>query len=111
MPETMENEPVSSEKKEAVPSEKKDAVPSAEERADRIQHFWDVPFGITVQLGEREMTIREVLKLHVGSVISLSKSAGENVDILINDRLIAFGEVMELEGSTGIRITELNISD
>ena len=94
MPESMENEPVSN-----------------KEVTEELQYFWDVPFGITVQLGTRRMKIRDILRLQVGSVISLSKSAGENVDILINGRAVAFGEVMELEGSTGIRITELNSAD
>ncbi|MDR0311627.1 MAG: flagellar motor switch protein FliN [Acidobacteriota bacterium] len=94
MPESMENEPVSYEK-----------------ASEELQFFGDVPFGITVQLGERRMNIGDILQLQIGSVISLSKSAGENVDVLINGRLVAFGEVMELEGSTGIRITELNFSE
>jgi len=94
MPEATENAPVSYEKV-----------------AEELQYFGDVPFGITVQLGERSMKIRDILQLQLGSVISLSKSAGENVDILINERIVAFGEVMELEGSTGIRITELNVTD
>jgi flagellar motor switch protein FliN/FliY len=54
------------------------------------------------------MKIREILQLQLSSIIELPKSAGENVDVLINDRLIAFGEVLELEGSTGIRLTDLN---
>lgn len=94
MSEPMENEPV-----------------SFEAANEDLQFFGDVPFGITVQLGERRMKIGDILQLQVGSVISLSKSAGENVDVLINGRLVAFGEVMELEGSTGIRISELNFSD
>jgi flagellar motor switch protein FliN/FliY len=71
----------------------------------------DVPLGVVVQLGECRMKIREILQLQTGSVITLPKSAGENVDILINGRALAFGEVVRLEGSTGIRITELNTSD
>jgi flagellar motor switch protein FliN/FliY len=94
-----------------MPESMKDGPVSYEEAAEELQYFWDVPFGITVQLGDRHMKIRDILQLHVGSVISLSKSAGENVDILINGRIVAFGEVMELEGSTGIRITELNVSE
>ena len=78
---------------------------------DDMQYFWDVPVGVIVQLGERCMKIREILQLQVGSVISLTKSAGENVDIMINGRVVAFGEVMQLEGSTGIRITELNVQE
>jgi len=100
MPESMENESVSS-----------PPVFSYEEAVEELQYFGDVPLGITVQLDERRMKIRDILQLQAGSVISLPKSAGENVDILINGRTMAFGEVVRLEGSTGIRITELNVLD
>jgi flagellar motor switch protein FliN/FliY len=73
-----------------------------------MQHFLDVPIKITIQLASCKMKIREILQLQLSSIIELPKSAGENVDVLINDRLIAFGEVLELEGSTGIRLTDLN---
>jgi len=99
MPESMENEPVAN------------ASVSYDESAGELQCFGDLPLGITIQLDERRMKIRDILQLHAGSVISLPKSAGENVDILINGKAIAFGEVVRLEGSTGIRITELNVPD
>jgi len=99
MPESMENEPVSN---ESV---------SYEEASEEIQYFGDLTLGITIQLAERSMKIRDILKLQTGSVITLPKSAGENVDILINGQTVAFGEVVRLEGSTGIRITELNVPD
>ena len=94
MPEPMENGSVSN-----------------EEATGELQHFWDVPLGIDVQIGECRMKIRDILHLQTGSIITLPKSAGENVDILINGRVVAFGEVVRLEGSTGIRITELNVLD
>ena len=78
---------------------------------EELQYFGDVMLGITVQLDERRMKIRDILQLQAGSVITLPKSAGENVDVLINGRPVAFGEVVRLEGSTGIRITELNVLD
>ena len=78
---------------------------------EELQYFGDVTLGITVQLDERSMKIRDILQLQAGSVITLPKSAGENVDILINGCPVAFGEVVRLEGSTGIRITELNVLD
>jgi len=84
---------------------------SYEGTTEELQYFGDIPLRITVQLDERRMKIRDILQLQAGSVISLPKSAGENVDILINGRTVAFGEVVRLEGSTGIRITELNVLD
>lgn len=93
MSEAPENEPLS----------------SYEKAIEELQYLMDVPMKITVQLGERRMKVRDILQLQASSVIDLPKSAGENVDILINGKLVAFGEVMELESSTGIRITDLNI--
>ena len=107
MPETNETT-----EKKPVPAEgAEDAEVEELATAEDFQYLWDVPVGVTVQLGERRMQIRDILQLRVGSVIGLTKSAGENVDIMINGRIVAFGEVMQLEGSTGIRITELNVHD
>lgn len=88
----------------------KGSVFSYEKVVEELKYFMDVPLKITVQLGERRMKVRDILQLQSDSIIELPKSAGENVDILINGKLVAFGEVMELEGSTGIRITDLNTS-
>jgi flagellar motor switch protein FliN len=83
-------------------------IQNFEKKIDEMQHFLDVPIKITIQLASCKMKIREILQLQLSSIIELPKSAGENVEVLINDRLIAFGEVLELEGSTGIRLTDLN---
>jgi flagellar motor switch protein FliN len=80
----------------------------SEKALEELHHFLDVPMNITIQLANRTMKVRDILQLQPSSIVDLPKSAGENVDILINERLIAFGEVMELEGSTGIRLTDLN---
>jgi flagellar motor switch protein FliN/FliY len=80
----------------------------SERMMEDLRHFQDVPMKITVQLANRSMKVRDILQLQPNSIVDLPKSAGENVDILVNERLIAFGEVMELEGSTGIRLTDLN---
>jgi flagellar motor switch protein FliN/FliY len=79
-----------------------------EKMAEEIRHFLDVPMNVSIQLGQRNMKIRNILQLQSNSIVDLTKSAGENVDVLINGRIVAFGEVMELEGSTGIRLTDLN---
>jgi flagellar motor switch protein FliN/FliY len=81
----------------------------AEKSLEELQHFLDIPVRITIQLGKRNMKVRDILELQPRSIIELPKSAGENVDILMNERLIAFGEVLQLEGSTGIRLTDFNI--
>jgi flagellar motor switch protein FliN/FliY len=74
-------------------------------------HFLDVPLKITIQLGSRNTKIREILQLKPDSILELAKSAGENIDVFINGKLIGYGEVLELEGNTGIRLTDLHIHD
>jgi flagellar motor switch protein FliN/FliY len=82
---------------------------SANEKAmEELKHFLDIPIQITIRLANRTMKVRDILQLQPDSIVELPKSAGENVDILMNERLVAFGEVLELEGSTGIRLTDLN---
>jgi flagellar motor switch protein FliN/FliY len=82
---------------------------SCERIMDELHHFLDVPMKISIQLAKCNMKVRDILQLQPSSIVDLPKSAGENVDILVNERLIGFGEVMELEGSTGIRFTDLNM--
>jgi len=81
---------------------------SSDKALQELRYFWDVPLRVSIQLGTRTMKVRDILQLQPCSIIELPRSAGENVDILMNDRLIAFGEIVELEGSTGIRLTDFN---
>jgi flagellar motor switch protein FliN len=81
-------------------------VPSGGKVSEGFHYFGDVPVKISVHLGTRAMKVRDILQLQPSSLIELPKSAGENVDILMNGRLIAFGEVIKLEDSTGIRLTD-----
>jgi flagellar motor switch protein FliN/FliY len=67
----------------------------------------DVPLRVTVELGRTEMSIREVLSLGPGSVVELSKVAGEVVDILVNGKLIAHGEVVVIDDMFGVRVTDI----
>jgi flagellar motor switch protein FliN len=67
----------------------------------------DVPLKVTVELGRASLTVREILALGAGSVVELDRLAGESVDVLVNDRLIARGEVVIVDESFGVRITEL----
>ena len=63
---------------------------------------------ITVELGGTNMLIRDILALGPGSVIELDKLAGEPVDLLVNDRPIAKGEVVVIDESFGVRLTEIS---
>jgi len=66
----------------------------------------DMPLPVIVELGRTTMLVRDILALGPGSVIELEKAAGENVDILVNGRLIARGEVVVIEENFGVRIVE-----
>ena len=67
----------------------------------------DVKVKVTVQLGSCQLPMREVLELAPGTVIQLSQQASDPVGLYVNDRLIAYGEVVVVEDSFGIKITEL----
>lgn len=74
---------------------------------EQIDFILDIPLDIRVELGRTRMQINELLKLGQGSVIELGKSAGENLEILANNRLIAKGEVVVTKEKYGIRLTEI----
>ncbi len=74
---------------------------------EEAAHFLDVPMKVGIQLGQRNMKVREILQLRPNSVVEIPKSAGENVDILISGKLLACGEVLEIEGHAGVRLTDL----
>jgi len=67
----------------------------------------DVPLQVTVELGRTRKLIRDILELSPGSVVELDKLAGEPVDILVNGKLIAKGEVVVIDENFGVRITDI----
>jgi flagellar motor switch protein FliN/FliY len=67
----------------------------------------DVPLELSVELGRARMTIQDLLGLGPGSVIELDKVAGEALDILVNDRLVARGEAVVVNDKFGVRITDI----
>ncbi len=72
-----------------------------------LDFILDIPLKITVELGRTKMTIRDILQLAQGSVIELSKFAGEPLEVLVNDKLIARGEVVVVNEKFGIRLTDI----
>jgi len=72
-----------------------------------IALIMDVPLQVTVELGRTKKLIREILELAPGSVIELDKLAGEPVDVLVNGKLIAKGEVVVIDENFGVRITDI----
>ena len=74
---------------------------------NNIDLIKDVPLQVTVELGRTRKAIREILELGPGSVVELDKLAGESVDILVNGKLIAKGEVVVIDENFGVRVTEI----
>ncbi|HLR73399.1 MAG TPA: flagellar motor switch phosphatase FliY [Pseudogracilibacillus sp.] len=67
----------------------------------------DVPLQVTVELGRTRQNVSEILELASGSIIELDKLAGEPVDVLVNNKLIAKGEVVVIEENFGVRVTDI----
>ena len=77
------------------------------QRANNIDLILDVPLEITVELGRTTMVINDLIKLSQGSVIELSKAAGETLEIRVNQKLIARGETVVVNDKYGVRLTEV----
>ena len=76
-----------------------------------FKRLLDIEVELTSYLGETELTLEEILKLDVGSVIDLQKPAGESVETYVNGRIIGKGEVMVYEKNLAIRINEILDAD
>ncbi|NGZ29191.1 MAG: flagellar motor switch protein FliN [Magnetococcales bacterium] len=77
------------------------------EMPKNLDLLMDVPLDVSVRLGHVRMQIRDLLKLNKGSLIELEKEADEPLEIYVNDRLLAFGEVVMIKDKLGIRITDI----
>ncbi|QXE03106.1 flagellar motor switch phosphatase FliY [Terribacillus sp. DMT04] len=82
------------------------AAPPAEQPRN-LDLLMDIPLKVSVELGRTKRTIKDILELSVGSVVELDKLAGEPVDIHVNDKLIAKGEVVVIEENFGVRVTDI----
>ena len=85
-----------------------DASPVDEVVRDRnLQMILDIPLRVTVELGRAKMAVSELLDLSQGSVIELNKLAGEPMEVLVNDKLIARGEAVVVNEKFGVRLTDI----
>jgi flagellar motor switch protein FliN/FliY len=66
-----------------------------------------IPLQLTVELGSCKLSVAEILRLGTGSIVELDRSANQPVDLLVNDRPIARGEIVAIEENFGVRIIEL----
>ncbi|MDO5156942.1 MAG: flagellar motor switch protein FliN, partial [Eubacteriales bacterium] len=74
---------------------------------ENIDLIMDVPLEVTVELGRTSKSIKEILGFAPGTIIELDKIAGEPIDVLVNGKLVAKGEVVVIEESFGIRVTDI----
>lgn len=84
-----------------------EAPPLSKSEQRNLDMLMDISLQVTVELGRTKKTIKEILELTQGSIIELDKLAGEPVDIFVNDKLIAEGEVVVIEENFGVRITDV----
>ena len=93
-----------------VPFETTTSAPAADGGSE-LERLFDVPVELAVEIGRTHMTIRETLALGPGSIVTLNRLAGEPVDLLVNGKPIARGEVVVLDEEFGLRVTEVLVSD
>ncbi len=74
---------------------------------ENIDLIKDVPLEVTVELGRTSKSIKDILEFAPGTIVELNKIAGEPIDILVNGKNVAKGEVVVIEESFGVRITEI----
>ncbi len=92
----------------AEPFDFAEVQPAESNGKDRnIKMLMDVNLNLRVELGRRKMNIEDILRLAQGSVVELDKLAGDSLDILVNNRLVARGEVLVLNDNFCIRVTSI----
>lgn len=82
-------------------------APGASSGMNNLDFLLDVPLQVSVNIGNSRMLIKDLLQLGQGSIIELNKIAGEPMDVLVNDRLIARGEVVVVNDKFGVRLTDI----
>ncbi|MGK2226281.1 MAG: flagellar motor switch protein FliN/FliY [Devosia sp.] len=93
---------------EMLASVKEDGPEAYVERsAADLEAVFDVPVRISVVLGRTKMAVSDLLKLDTGTVIELDRQVGEAVEIFINERLVARGEIVLVESKLGVTMTEI----
>ena len=73
----------------------------------RIVRFHDIPTELSVELDRKTMKVRDILNLQEGTVIKMTRSAGDNMSLLFHGVLVGYGEIVVIEDTIGIRITDI----
>ncbi len=80
---------------------------AAKEETKNLDLILDIPLTVTVELGRTKMLINDLLQLNQGSVVELTKLVGEPLEVLVNQKLVARGEVVVVNEKFGIRLTDI----
>ena len=72
-----------------------------------LARFHDIPIELSVELDRRTMKVREILALRAGTVVKMNRSAGDNMSLLFHGVLVGYGEIVVIEDTIGIRITDI----
>jgi flagellar motor switch protein FliN len=80
-------------------------------RSETLGLLMHVPLRLTVELGSCKMSVAEILKLGTGSIVELDRAANAPVELLVNNKPIARGEIVAVDESFGLRVTELLTAD
>jgi len=78
-----------------------------EDKEANLDLILDIPLSVTVELGRSKMLINDLLQLGQGSVVELTKLVGEPLEVLVNDKLVARGEVVVVNEKFGVRLTDI----
>jgi flagellar motor switch protein FliN/FliY len=73
---------------------------------EETAHLHDVPIALQIELDRKTMTLRELLDIETGGVLCMTRSAGENIDILVGESVVGFGEIVIIEDKMGVRVTD-----
>lgn len=87
-----------------------DSGPSRGVASGSVEFLWDVPMTVDVVLGTTELTVKDILEVGPGSVLELDRAYGEPVDLFLNGRLVARGDVVIIGEQFGVKITEILVS-
>ena len=95
-----------------MPAEEPAAMPSAESEkaptnARELEAVYEIPVQVSAVLGKANMQVSQLLKLGRGAVVELDRKVGEAIDIYVNNRLVARGEVVVVEDRLGVTMTEI----
>lgn len=92
---------------EEMDAPQRDSAPAGERSAADLEAVFDVPVRVSVVLGRARIPVSSLLKIDVGSVVELDRQVGEAVEIYVNERLIARGEIVLVENRLGVTMTEI----